>query len=43
MGSKHLPYAKHASIMRKLDNKLKKYFLDKKSKKVSKKKEKDEK
>ena len=43
MGSKHLPYAKYTSIMRKLDNKLKKDILDKKSKKVSKKKEKDEK
>ena len=39
MGSKHLPYAKYTSIMRKLDNKLKKDFLDKKSKKVSKKHE----
>ena len=39
MGNKHLPYAKYSSIMRKLDNKLKKDILDKKSKKVSKKKE----
>ena len=39
MGSKHLPYAKYTSIMRKLDNKRKKDMLDRKSKKVSKKKE----
>ena len=28
MGSKHLPYAKYTSIMRKLDNKLKKDILE---------------